>query len=318
MTSHTVGFVYVLRNGAMPGIVKVGMTTKLAEDRAKQLQETGVPLPFDVEFRSATSHPRAVEAEAHARLAYCRVAPNREFFKCPPSLAIEAVKAALLETSSLPAWNVDHQHYVKRADRIAVTMKADDLFVVLSYPSLFAQQAEPIDFWQAHSDGDLLELMGADDPGHVAGFSDGDPGGEADPVPFLDRAGTTPNGAINGRERLMSGERLLWLRSAADSQSCASAVFEMHSHCQAISRTWDVKLTPDGFPLLLNIPTFEELPPSFVRTVRAAMQMGIPRNWAPRNPDPADGWATVANDPQPPEYWLTQLESPKRRRRSQK
>jgi T5orf172 domain len=58
---YTVGFVYVLSNEAMPGIVKVGMTTKLAEDRAKQLRGTGVPLPFHVEFRSATSHPHDLE-----------------------------------------------------------------------------------------------------------------------------------------------------------------------------------------------------------------------------------------------------------------
>lgn len=67
MTSHRVGFVYVLSNGATPGIVKVGMTTKLVEDHAKQLQKTGVPLPFDAEFRCATYNPRAVEAEAHPR-----------------------------------------------------------------------------------------------------------------------------------------------------------------------------------------------------------------------------------------------------------
>lgn len=33
MLRYTIGFVYVLSNEAMPGIVKVGMTTKLAEDR---------------------------------------------------------------------------------------------------------------------------------------------------------------------------------------------------------------------------------------------------------------------------------------------
>ncbi|CNG13537.1 T5orf172 domain [Mycobacterium tuberculosis] len=312
---HTIGFVYVLSNEAMPGIVKVGMTTKLAEDRAKKLQETGVPLPFEVEFRSATSYPRAVESSAHVALAPFRVAPNREFFKCPPSVAIKAVKDALLNAASLPAWKTDHQHFIKHGDRIAITMQAHDLFVVLSYPHLMARQAEPIDFWQAHSDGDSLELMGSATPGHVAGFSDGDSGGEVDPVPYVDRAGRTPNGSINGRERLMLGERLLWLRPEANGESCALTMFEMQSHCQVISRTWDLKLTPHGHPLILNMLSLEELPACAVRVVRGAMRMAFPRHWAPRSPDPAEGWAPVAGDPPPPEYWLTQLEPPTRRRR---
>ncbi|SNR35363.1 GIY-YIG nuclease family protein [Actinomadura mexicana] len=290
------------------------MTTKLAEDRARKLQHTGVPLPFDVEFRSATSHPRAVESTAHVELAPFRVAPNREFFRCPPSVAIGAVENALLDAAGLPAWATDHQHFVKHGDRIAITMRAGDLFVVLSYPHLMARQADPIDIWQAHSNGDSLELMGSATPGHVAGFSDGDPGGEADPVPYVDRAGTTPNGSINGRERLMPGERLLWLRPVANGESCALAMFEMQNHCQVISRTWNLKLTPHGHPLILNIPSIEELPPCAVRAVRGAMRMAFPRRWAPRSPDPTEGWTPVASDPPPPEYWLRQLEPPTRRR----
>ncbi len=102
--THTVGFVYVLSNKAMPGIVKVGMTTKLAEDRAKQLHTTGVPLPFDVEFRALTSRPHEVEQCAHKFLESFRISPKREYFQVSPDIAIDTVRDALLAAAGIDAW----------------------------------------------------------------------------------------------------------------------------------------------------------------------------------------------------------------------
>lgn len=64
MPKHTVGFVYVLSNKAIPEMVKIGMTDRLSENRAKELWRTGVPLPFKVEYRLLTSHPKKVETES--------------------------------------------------------------------------------------------------------------------------------------------------------------------------------------------------------------------------------------------------------------
>lgn len=66
MPKYTVGFTYVLSNAAMPGMVKVGWTGDLGEDRAKKLRTTGVPLPFTVEFVAETSFPEQVEAVLRA------------------------------------------------------------------------------------------------------------------------------------------------------------------------------------------------------------------------------------------------------------
>lgn len=315
MPKYTIGFVYVISNRAMPGIVKVGWTEKLAEDRAKKLHDTGVPLPFDVEFRAATSHFEAVEDEAHAILAPSRVAANREFFRTSPFEAIDAVKKSLVSAASIAAWESDDPHRVKHGDRVALTMEGGDLFVLLAYPDLTAHRAQPIDLWQAHSDGDLLEFMGTANPGNVAGFSDGDWGGDADPVPYLDRSHQVPNGLINGRERMVPGERLLWFHPIVDGECCKVTMFEMDSHCQVISRTWDPKFSADGSPLLLNTITYDELPPCVGRGTQAALRMALPRTWAPRTPNPTDGWAALASNPPPPEYWLTQLNQPEHRRR---
>ena len=47
----SVGFIYVLTNESMPNLLKVGLTSHLPEDRAKQLFNTAIPNPFVVAFR---------------------------------------------------------------------------------------------------------------------------------------------------------------------------------------------------------------------------------------------------------------------------
>jgi hypothetical protein len=315
LPKHEVGFVYVMSNTAMAGLVKVGMTMRLSEERALELQTTGVPAAFTVEFRALTSVPKAVEAEAHAILAAHRVSFNREFFKVPVGLAVEAVRTALLTVAGLDAWDGDEQYLIGSRDRIALTVEAGDMFAVLAYPSLLASRADLVDLWQAHSDGDLLELMGVRDPGHVAGFSEGDPGGDVDPVPFLDRTETVANGAVVGRERLTAGARLVWMRPVSGGEACKIAIFEAQSHCQVIARTWAPKLDPHGRPYLLNDVTSDPGTPGVIRTLQAAQRMTFPRNWAPRNPESSSVWAQAAKQPLPPERWLTQLQCPGNRHR---
>jgi hypothetical protein len=45
------GSVYVMSNPAMPGLLKVGFTTKEPGDRAEALFTTGIPVPFRVNTR---------------------------------------------------------------------------------------------------------------------------------------------------------------------------------------------------------------------------------------------------------------------------
>ncbi len=311
---YAVGFAYVLSNPAMPGMVKVGYTTDLAEDRARKLYTSGVPLPHQVEFEALTSFPKEVEAAAHAMLEPHRVNKGREFYRAPPYIAIETVKDALLEAASIEKWNFEAPHRVRRGDRIALTTREGDVFVVLAIPHLLADRTEPVDLWQSHADGDLVELMGAD-PEYVAGLSDYDVGAGKDPVPFLDRDKQRLNGVMNGRERLVPGDRLLWLRPTAKGRACILAIFEMDTYCQVISRTWDLKVDPCGCPLLLPDLTIGQLPDGVVLATRAVMRMPVPRTWAPRNPAADDGWVQTAALKAPPEYWLAQLARRRQRAR---
>lgn len=95
------GFLYVLINASMPGVVKVGKTERDPESRAKELSGvTGVPTPFVVVYQEYFDDCSAAEEFVHALLEEdgYRVATNREFFSAPPQVTIQAVikaKAAL-------------------------------------------------------------------------------------------------------------------------------------------------------------------------------------------------------------------------------
>ncbi len=89
------GVVYVLTNAMMPGIVKIGMTTrKDVQARMKELYGTGVPLPFKCEFACSVKASRCKELEHALHLAFhpYRINPNREFFQIEPYQAVELLK----------------------------------------------------------------------------------------------------------------------------------------------------------------------------------------------------------------------------------
>jgi DNA-directed RNA polymerase subunit RPC12/RpoP len=91
------GFLYVLVNSAMPGLLKIGKTERDTESRAKELSgATGIPTPFVVAYEEWFKDCSAAENYVHAVLASsgCRVADNREFFSAPVKVAIQAIMKA--------------------------------------------------------------------------------------------------------------------------------------------------------------------------------------------------------------------------------
>ncbi|MEU0286561.1 GIY-YIG nuclease family protein [Streptomyces sp. NPDC006147] len=311
MASRDIGFVYVLTNPSMPGLVKVGQTSWLPEDRAKKLYTTGVPEEFEVAFRVASSRYEQVERRAHEILGSYRGNPVREYFRVALDVAINAVKRALAEEAGIEAWQSPGPQVLRAGDRVGLSLRGGQMFTLLAI-DFMDDVASPFDFWQAHADGDTLEIHAVRNPAHVAGLSDEGAGAEIDPVPFIDRSGVIPNGVLNGKERLYPGDRLVW--TSESNGECISVVFEADSYCQVFSRTWSPQCTPEGIPLLLNIPTASVLPEGVVKEVRKALTLPMPGTWAPRYLHESEGWAPVAADPQPPEYWMPQL-APRRRRK---
>lgn len=271
-----------------------------------------MPEPFEVARRALTSHPVAVERRAQDLLADYRVRTGREFFRTTPEVAFDAVQRALLEKSGIQAWNTDEPVRLRDGDRLALTLRAGQILVVVPYGPL-ADGHGPIDVWQAHANGDLLELMAVDSPEGTTGFSTADAGAETDPVPYLNRTRDAANGTIIGNERMEPGQRLLWLDGTVIQPACAIAMFELDAYCQIVCRTWTPRRDATGFPLLLNATT-EQPTECMVAVVRGALQMKPPElSQIPpqrRENDPVFG--SVVRDPA---YWLSQLQVPPRRRR---
>jgi TPR repeat protein len=93
--NSTAGYVYILINPSLNGIVKIGKTQNNPEERAKELSSaTGVPTPFFVAYSSYFTDCTAAEIFVHTRLANNRLAQNKEFFQVSVQQAIEAVREA--------------------------------------------------------------------------------------------------------------------------------------------------------------------------------------------------------------------------------
>lgn len=89
------GIVYLLTNACMPGIVKIGKTTrKDLQMRMRELYTTGVPVPFECVYSCSVkmSHVDQLETALHNAFDPYRVNENREFFKIKPEQAISIMK----------------------------------------------------------------------------------------------------------------------------------------------------------------------------------------------------------------------------------
>jgi len=299
-----------MRNPAMPDMVKIGLTTQQPEERAAELSRaTGVPLPFEIAFRALTMRWPKVERLVHQRLGAHRVNRRREFFAVSADTAVETVRECVLEVNGNDAWEVGKIHPIEGQDRVVLSLEAGEVFVLLARPSLFDNGGwEPLDLWQAHADGDQLEIYAADGPEDVAGLSDGDVGGDDDPVPYLDAAGSVPNGMLIGRERLAPGDRILWMRDGEQPGACRCVIFEAQEYCQVSCRTWTPQTGPGGIPLILNYLA-RDPSPTMMTVSQFALRLPGPRTWAPR---PAHRKKLTVPLPGP-ERWLPQLRPKKDR-----
>ena len=104
--SADVGYVYILTNPSLKGMVKIGKTRRPVNTRSKELYNTAIPTEF-VEFASLkTSKFAQVEELVHrilTKLTHKRVNEKREFYKIKPQEALEILQdvSGLLDTDDL-------------------------------------------------------------------------------------------------------------------------------------------------------------------------------------------------------------------------
>jgi tetratricopeptide (TPR) repeat protein len=96
------GYIYVLINPSMEGLIKIGKTTRNPNERIKELSNvTGVPTPFILAFDAYFNNCSEAEQYIHALLEQrgYRVAANREFFNVPLNEVIRMVLDAEIKLS---------------------------------------------------------------------------------------------------------------------------------------------------------------------------------------------------------------------------
>ena len=101
-----VGFLYVLINPSIPGLAKVGKTTRSPSDRVTELSSaSGVPSPFVLAYQQPVSDCDSAEIWVHRELERqgYRHASNREFFNAPLHEIVKIVAQAEEITAHLDA-----------------------------------------------------------------------------------------------------------------------------------------------------------------------------------------------------------------------
>ena len=87
------GYVYILTNPSFrEDWVKIGKSSRPVDVRSKELDNTAVPLPFEIFATMKTVKYNEVEKLVHKtidRLTDLRIRQNREFFNVPPQMALD-------------------------------------------------------------------------------------------------------------------------------------------------------------------------------------------------------------------------------------
>lgn len=98
------GWVYIIKNKSLSGLIKIGYSTKDPILRAIELGNTGVPHKYDLVYDALVINPHKIEKLVHESLKMHK--EGKEWFRCSPYNAIECIKRVsgknfLLESSNL-------------------------------------------------------------------------------------------------------------------------------------------------------------------------------------------------------------------------
>lgn len=127
------GYVYILTNPSFrEDWVKIGKSSRPVDVRSKELDNTAVPLPFEIYATLYTSKYDKVERQIHKqidRLTDLRIRQNREFFNIAPAVALDIMRdiADLLDDAELAIY-VDGKPVVSKSkdeDKVIKSKEAE-------------------------------------------------------------------------------------------------------------------------------------------------------------------------------------------------
>jgi hypothetical protein len=105
----------------MIGLVKIGFTLGTVEGRAKELDATGTPEPFEIAYQVEVRGPDDLERRAHGKLVSKRVRNSREFFEVDVVEAILCVRSLANE----PLGEECSPKYIELVDESAKRLALD-------------------------------------------------------------------------------------------------------------------------------------------------------------------------------------------------
>jgi hypothetical protein len=108
------GYIYVLSNPKMAGLLKIGLSARPLQERIAELSSaTGVPAPFELEAAFVSAEPEAHERQIHSELAEFRV-PGREFFSAHITKVINVAESICKVAPFF--LNPNNKHLGRRSD----------------------------------------------------------------------------------------------------------------------------------------------------------------------------------------------------------
>lgn len=122
MDENKKGYLYILTNPSFKeDWVKIGKSSRPVDVRSKELDNTAVPLPFEVFCTLKTAMYNEVEKLVHKtidRLTDLRIRQNREFFNVRPMVALDILKdiAATLPDAELDEVYLDNTKNKNKVD----------------------------------------------------------------------------------------------------------------------------------------------------------------------------------------------------------
>ncbi len=86
------GYIYILANGSMPNLIKIGKTTRSSAKRVEELSShTGVPTRFILVYEQFFEDCSVAEDYLHTTLSKYRHEKNREFFRVSASKVVHII-----------------------------------------------------------------------------------------------------------------------------------------------------------------------------------------------------------------------------------
>lgn len=120
--SNEAGYVYILTNPSFrEDWVKIGKSSRPVDIRSKELDNTAVPLPFEIFATMKTRKFHEVELLVHKtidRLTDLRIRQNREFFNVAPQIALDIFRdiATTIDDAEVVVYK-DNKPVINKVDK---------------------------------------------------------------------------------------------------------------------------------------------------------------------------------------------------------